>query len=232
MRTWITLLLFLLTPAATMAADALPPCVADMISIEEKTPATEIYADYPAVRDPAIRRIVRDWVQETIHSFKIGVAEIDFEYDWTNMLEIDPVIAGIPGEVLSLKFDIMHYQGGAHPSHYVKTMNFDLATQKDLGLSDIFSDTAKALEIISADARTQLRAALGDFFIEDWSTEGTAPIPENYVFFALGPMGITFYFPHYQVTAYAAGQQHAVVEWNRLTPLLTPKAARWLQANQ
>ncbi|WP_147820465.1 RsiV family protein [Salidesulfovibrio onnuriiensis] len=234
MRTLIsTFILGLVLTASASAAPSLPPCVASVIHIQEDTFEAGIRATYPAVMDARINRTVRTWVQNSLHEFKATIAgSRDNPGHWKYMLDIGPSLSGIKGKLLGIRFQTMYFTGGAHPNHFVTTFNFDLETGEDVRLDGLFTDVPAALEIIAEDTRAQILPNLGDHVDETWFRDGTEPTRENYQFFTCAPEGLTFYFPPYHLAAYVFGQQQATVGWEKLAPLLAPKAARWFPAHQ
>lgn len=224
MRTFVYSIVFVLTLASVpLAAEPLPPSVASVIAINEDTFTAEIKAAYPAVLDARINRTIRTWVQNSLHEFKTTIAENSFNPGhWKYMLDIGTSLSGIPGAVLSVKFQVMYFTGGAHPNHFVTCFNFDQESGKDMLLKELFIDLPAALETIAQAARDQIRPALGDHVDEQWFMDGTAPTAENYRHFTLSPKGMTFYFPPYQMAAYVYGQQQATVGWDRFEKHLSP----------
>ncbi len=107
--------------------------------------------------------------------------------------------------IVSLVFDISDYTGGAHPNAYYRTFTFDLAQEHILTLDDLFADTPNALAVISPIVQQDLLTRLGDMTDPTRIESGTGLVPENYQNFAITPDGLIFFFPPYQVAAYAAG---------------------------
>ncbi len=231
MRTFIsTLILGLVLVTEALAGPLLPAPVAGIIHIQEDTFEAEIRAAYPAVADGRINRTVRTWVQNSLHEFKTTIAgDSGNPGHWKFMLDIGPALSGIPGKILSVKFQVMYFTGGAHPNHFVTTFNFDPATGRDMKLNELFTDLPAALELIAEDARSQIRPDLGNQVDEKWFVDGTAPESENYQHFTFSPEGITFYFPPYQLAAYAFGQHQAMVKWDRLEGFLSPALSKMLK---
>ncbi|RMF78781.1 MAG: DUF3298/DUF4163 domain-containing protein [Chloroflexi bacterium] len=109
--------------------------------------------------------------------------------------------------IVSLKFEIYQYTGGAHGITYFKTFTFDLTQQRLITLDDIFMPQSNPFAIISPLAQKQVQANLGEYAVEDWIAEGTSGNPANYENFVLTTEALVFFFPPYQVAPYVAGPQ-------------------------
>jgi hypothetical protein len=110
-------------------------------------------------------------------------------------------------DITTLVFTISDYTGGAHPNSYYKTFTFDLAGERVLTLDDVFVNTADALTVISPLVQQDLLTQAGDMSDPTWIEQGTGLVPDNYQNFAITPDELIFFFPPYQVAAYAAGPQ-------------------------
>jgi len=123
--------------------------------------------------------------------------------------------------LLSIRFEEMRDTGGAHPNTTYATFVFDLRTQAQLKLADIFTDTPAALAVLSQLAEARLTLAIDGLAFP----EGYAPTPANFSVFVLDGADLVFTFPPYQVASYAQGAQTLRVPLfhPRLAPLLTAK---------
>jgi len=108
-------------------------------------------------------------------------------------------------DIVSLVFTVSDYTGGAHPNSYYQTFTFDLAQERLLTLDDLFVDGVVALSVIFPIVQQDLTERLGDMADASWIEQGTGVVPENYRNFAITPDELIFFFPPYQVAAYAAG---------------------------
>lgn len=111
--------------------------------------------------------------------------------------------------LVSYKFTIYEYTGGAHGNTAFQTFNFDLQNEREILLSDLFDEAG--LTQVSEIAQEQLKETLGDMVDEQWLADGTAPTPENYQNFVFTEDSLVFTFPQYQVAAYAAGPQTVTI---------------------
>ncbi|MDP2849039.1 MAG: DUF3298 domain-containing protein [Humidesulfovibrio sp.] len=123
--------------------------------------------------------------------------------------------------LLSIRFEEMRDTGGAHPNTTYASFVFDLRTQAQLMLADIFTDAPAALGVLSQLATRRMALVLDGLAFP----EGMEPKAENFSIFVLDGAELVFTFPPYQVASYAQGTQTLRVPLfhPRLAPLLTPK---------
>lgn len=190
-----------------------PSTEVDKKEIKEKTKVYDIDVVYPVVKDSGISANIKSFVEEQISGFKSDT-------EWAN----DPELAGAQSNALSISidykstrsqktetyiFDIATYTGGAHGMPYTHTVTFS-STGDTLALDKIFKNTGSALGAISMYAKAELKN-LGEYYVESFVEDGTAPRLENYQNFVVTDSGITFIFDPYQVAPYAAGIQRVEV---------------------
>ena len=147
---------------------------------------------------------------------------------WT--MDIDYELYHFSDSVMTIKFNFDYYTGGAHPNHDFKTFTFDLAGNKEIALEDLFAEGTnpwKAIDVyVEQDLSKHLAEAIGTQLIsEDLAIihSGTGENPDNYRNFALTPDSLIFFFPPYQVAAYAAGPQQVSIPLSQLIALLNPE---------
>jgi hypothetical protein len=136
-------------------------------------------------------------------------------------LHIDYEIFQFSPTMLSLKFTISDYTGGAHGNMYFQTYLFDLAQNRVLTLSDLFQPGADPLATLAPIVQQDLAAQMGDFADTQWIQEGTSSL-DAYVNFVVTPDSLIFFFPPYQVAAYAAGPQTVQIPLSQISGILAP----------
>lgn len=148
-----------------------------------------------------------------------------FSSAWKYELSIDYNVNRFSSEIVSFKFDVYMYTGGAHTIHEIYTKTYNLESEKELILSDLFKEDSEYLDVISNLSYEQLVQSdrLGDLFIEDWVQEGTSPQEENFKNFALNENSIIFFFPTLQVGPWVAGEQYVEFEFTEIESLLNSK---------
>jgi len=112
--------------------------------------------------------------------------------------------------ILSVVLNEHSFEGGAHGATLYTSINYDVNKKLEIKLSDLFKDDQDYLKNISEfcikDLTNQM-TILGsiDMTNDNWIQEGAGPKEENYDIFLVNKDNIVFYFPQYQVAAYAAG---------------------------
>lgn len=132
--------------------------------------------------------------------------------------------------VLSIKFTNDFYTGGAHPNHDFSTFTFNLTQDRQLYLQDLFTEGSNYLQVIAPIVQQDLETHLAEVFgaplsdmDKDIIVQGTGENPDNYQNFALTPDALIFFFPPYQVAAYAAGAQQVSISLTQLSNILKPE---------
>jgi hypothetical protein len=124
-------------------------------------------------------------------------------------------------DLWSFKFDFSFYADtAAHPGSYSITVNYDLASGRELALSDLFLPNSNYLETISAYCIIELGKQP---FFEGPFTDGANPVAENYRNWNISPDGLIITFDTYQVAPYAAGPQSILVPYEQLKSLVAPQ---------
>jgi len=123
-------------------------------------------------------------------------------------------------DIVGLVFGIADYTGGAHPNSYYRTFAFDLAQERVLTLDDLFTDTPSALGVIWPLVQQDLTAQVGEMSDAAWIEGGAGLVPENYQNFAITPDELIFFFPPYQVAAYAAGPHEVHIPLSQISAVL------------
>jgi hypothetical protein len=117
-------------------------------------------------------------------------------------------------DVISIVFSTYSFTGGAHGAEIFTPFNYNIKTQKEIKLSDLFSNQPDYLQKISdyciKDLSEQITKRLednGDWVKQNqsWINEGAGPKEENYSVFLINKDNLVFYFQEYQVVFYAAG---------------------------
>lgn len=135
---------------------------------------------------------------------------VDFEVFW-----FSETIAGI-------KFRIDDYTGGAHGNTYFQTFTFDFRQERVLALEDLFRTGIDPYPTLYPLVRENLVAQLGADAEAAWIDQGTGLDPLNYQHFVITPDGLTFFFPPYQVIAYAWGPLTVTIPLAQIAGILAP----------
>lgn len=182
-------------------------------TITTRTPVLEGSDD---VRVARFNRAVAALVDHEVEGFKDGLADLSPDAPFAGTyLDVNGSLESPPGAVVSIKLYFHGYTGGAHPYHYARTVNYDLATGQVLLLDDLFQPGADYLTAIADFCRAELvRRDVLQF------EEGVTPIPDNYTHWNLTAEGLQITFNEYDVAAYAMGPQIVVVPYELLQALM------------
>lgn len=216
---WMTLCAATLVFTATASAAGLK---VDRKTIEAKSTAYEIKAEYPQTGVKAIDQEIAGWVEGEVATFKKEAAPEQDSAGGAWTLDIGYTVERNDADVLALLFTLSSYTGGAHGSHVFRTWNFLLPEGTRVDLAQVL-DGGKALAKLSgiavADLNKQLLTPDG-MTDADWIKRGAGPDWGNFEDFLLLPDAIKIEFPQYQVAAYAAGPQEVRVPLSALSGLL------------
>jgi hypothetical protein len=120
------------------------------------------------------------------------------------------------GVVSILFFQFIYYAGAAHPNTNFFVMNFDLNTQKEIQLSDLFQPGSAYLAALSSASEKQLSKKDFPLF-----KDGYAPLETNFQNWNLRQDRLILNFEPYQVAAYAVGPQTVEIPLSELKAILS-----------
>ncbi|MCU0497446.1 MAG: DUF3298 and DUF4163 domain-containing protein [Anaerolineae bacterium] len=128
--------------------------------------------------------------------------------------------------IVNLVYTFSTYTGGAHPNSFYRTFTFDLENEREVMLSDLFNTDLETVlvtlvPLIQADLRTQM----GEWAEGAWIEDGTGFDPLSYGNWAIDDTALYFFFPPYQVAAYAAGSFRVAIPLESMSALLAPEFA-------
>lgn len=193
--------------------------------------SAEIKVDYPLelAQNEIVASTIDPFIQQSKDDFLQILSGPFIPAPGPYALDISYEVVRHSDTVVSLVFTTYDFTGGAHGNTAFRTFTFDLAAGTVITLDDLFTDTAQALEVISplaeADIAQQFTDAGAPDFDTDWLHQGTSPDPANYPNFALDATDLVFYFPPYQVAAYAFGTQTVRIPLADLSSVLAPEFA-------
>ena len=188
--------------------------------ITDNTKPFTIEITYPSVAGlDEFNKKAEDLVNNELFEFKkislendTAVKEIDLEsynaYPREYYLNIGYDKGLINENTISVVFNISNFTGGAHGANYFLALNYDVKNEKEIKLADLFSGQTDYLQRISDYCSADLKKQLSDRTEgqdQGWIDEGAGPKEENFSVFLIDQNSITFYFPQYQVAAYAVG---------------------------
>jgi hypothetical protein len=191
------------------------------------TMTVDISLDYPIelANNPLIDSTVQQFFNDQRASFLGVFSDGFYTVSAPLSLQISYTTTPFLDQLLGLKFDIYTYTGGAHPNTIFTTFTFDLVQNRVLTLDDLFVPGSNPLAVIGPLVEQSLQAQLGDMTDASWIHTGTGDNPDNYVDWQLTADALVFYFPPYQVAAYATGPQSVSIPRAQIAGLLQSRFA-------
>lgn len=217
------------TPIPTLTSNPPTEISAQTIEVQiselnetNNEPAYTIKAQVPSLHgsdNPHISNfnsLLNGTITNTVNQFKNDVLAMpsDLPVSGGSFLDARFSVIGQQGDFWSVKFDIStYYAGAAHPGHYSITLNYDLASGREIPLADLFIPGSNYLQTLSDISKAQL--ATRDIAFETFSN-GADPLPENFNRWNISVDGLVITFDVYQVAPYAAGPQLVVIPFSQL----------------
>lgn len=177
----------------------------------EDTPKASIY--YPSFGNEKADKTMRDFAQTMADAYEKDAAECytagDEKPASFDMWELTGLysLEKPDKDIVSVTFNIYSYTGGAHGNIYIHCINYDLKAEKELELSDLFSNQEKALQILSSISIQKLKKELGDEADEEMIQAGASPEMNNFLNLSLNSKGLFVEFQPYQVGPWSIGTQ-------------------------
>jgi len=173
-------------------------------------------------RVQAFNQRLNDIVTKEVDLFRQSFKQLPITpYSNGSSLNITHALISQIGDLWSFKFDFAFYSdGAAHPGLNSSTLNYDLASGRELALEDFFLPNSNYLEAVSKYCIAELSKQP---FFEGPFTEGANPSLENYRNWNITPDGLMITFDTYQVGPGAAGPQSVTVPYAELKSLIDPQ---------
>jgi hypothetical protein len=223
------------TPTASATPTETPVPLSKQVSLaslhaEEsgESPNYTISSETPAILDSedprvqAFNALASGLVEQDINEFKASLKYVPgTPIAAGSFLEIRWERVSPPGDVISLKFNVIGYaDGAAHPYHYSQTLNFDLERGEQISLDQLFLPGTDYLQLIAEYCKAELSSR--DIAFDQFSS-GADPTQENYRSWNITREGLLITFDEYQVAAYAAGPQVVTVPYLNLSAIIDPQ---------
>jgi len=193
---------------------------------EGSSPKYSIDAQVPVLKgsdDPRVNQFNDEMallIQQEIGVFKDNVRELAPVpgSNGSSLTAKYSLLSG-PGNIMSIKFDIMKYiAGAAHPGTHSRTLTYDLEAGVDMSLQGLFISGSNYLQVISDYCLLKLKSTIPDLF-----STGVDPVAANYQSWNITPDGLLITFDEYQVAAYALGPQTVVIPYSDLKTVINPQ---------
>jgi hypothetical protein len=126
--------------------------------------------------------------------------------------------------IVSVKFDLSFFTGGAHPQYAATFSSFNAATGAKIRLDDV---------LVSGYRPRLTRTAENEFRAQHGIKPGMTLRDAGYIFFKngtfalndnfwLGPKGVTFFYNTYEIAPYAMGTTELVLTYRQIRELIHP----------
>jgi len=145
------------------------------------------------------------------------------EADWSLQQEIRVLLA--TSHLLSIESQRNEYVGGAHGSHRIDLMSFDLQTGKPVSLENVLKLGYEAELTSLADVAFRKLHGLqanDDYEAKGFHFDGNQFALNNN--FAFTQAGIRFYFNPYEIAAYAQGPTDLLIPYKDVAHLVKPNS--------
>lgn len=117
----------------------------------------------------------------------------------------------------SVTFTVHQNFGGAHPTTWYRSFNYDLVRQNLITLDDLFGPDGPPLDVIFPIVQRDLELQTG---VPGVVMPGEEMNPANYQNFAITPIDVVFYFDRGSLMAGAAGARTVRVPRSDIPPLV------------
>lgn len=190
---------------------------------EEKNTQFDIMIRYPKFGIVAVDSDISTFIQDTVADFKQRATEYAEDANMAGYyMETNFQTSHYNDNIVSIDFSMAEYTGGAHPTNYRVGKTFNLMTQKQLDISDVFTPSPTLGATLETMVEARLKDTMGTGADVEWIEIG---VTEMYLMYEdiwiVGPQGVTFFFAPYVVSSYADGPQEILLTWNELDGLLT-----------
>lgn len=182
--------------------------------IKDETDTYTINIIYPETNQDFINQDINNFIYKEIANFKQAITlqtnPVEANWQYTLFIRYDTVYN--ERTIVSFKFEIEQFLGGAHPTHLIVAKNYNWFLKRIYTI-----DTA----IPNQETLDKIAKVALDYFQnmpKDWELfpEGLAPKIENYQTFNMTPDSCIFYFQEAQIAPYSAGPQQIEIKWSEI----------------
>lgn len=125
-------------------------------------------------------------------------------------------------KIFSVKMSDLAYAGGAHGSHYIEGLNFDLVNSKLIKFEDLFTVPKELYEdklfnLINDKIKNMIENE-DAYFFDDYENNIKGAFKDN--LFLLTDDGITFIYEEYEISAYAEGTKFIDISYKDIKDII------------
>ena len=203
------------TPSLDPAEDQKPVAIFDSLIDKEIVDENEfliVNIVYPAFDNKKLSDEVKNVVEGKLRQFKKDINFDNFPAEERARIEqfgykytFDAAYKIYQGRgVSTVLLDFSAYTGGAHGSHYLKSINYNKENNR-ITIGDLFKPETNYLSKLSETSRINLKEQHAQN-IDSWAEDGTSPTTDNFSTFYIDSEGmLNIVFQPYQVAPWASG---------------------------
>lgn len=192
------------------------------------TNQASVAAQYPTVQNVAdpnvqtdLNQAIKNKIDAMISSFNSDVKQNALpNFAQKSSLNISYETSLLDNNVASFKITNFEYVAGmAHPSTVINGFNYNLKTNKQIVLTDLFNPGSDFYPALSQICRDDLKNQLTkmDYYNKDMVEQGTDPKkPANFSEFVIGQNSFTIIFNQALVAPYVAGTMEVKIPYSQL----------------
>lgn len=188
---------------------------ADVINKDIKTTADNLVSEFKKqTKDTDFSNLPKEFINAKIANYEIA-------------LQTDKVLS-----ILIINSDM--YAGAAHPNNYNTTLNYNLDSGVEIGITDLFKTGSSFLDDLSKLAIIDLQNQYKKGGLEstgEMIAEGASPKLENFSKFTLSHDSLNIIFDPYQVGPYAAGTRVVRIPYSEIGDKLDPEFKKLTEIN-
>lgn len=178
---------------------------------------------YPETKSKGLNKKINAYINLILKDFADNTKEaVPAGSNWTYELLANYQIFTHSQNIVSVRFETYQFTGGAHGMVSVNVINYDLKTNKEIVLTDVFNSNTKYLAKISTIVIPKLKKKIENPATA-WVDDGAKPTKANYSVYYLTKDQIVFYFSQYQVAPYANGDFEIGINFRDLKSVLNKK---------
>ena len=125
-------------------------------------------------------------------------------------------------DYISIVLYIEQFLGGAHPDHFIHTINYNTINNEIINISNLIDINNNLLTELSVKSLEKLKEnpKFQNKYDKEKLIEGTSPTIDNYKNFALTNKGLNIYFEYYQIAPYYYGYSEVTIPYNEINLML------------
>ena len=205
------------TPEPTLAPPTITAFLVESTALDNRWKVTfkkPVIGGVPDAVASTMNDAITAKVNQLISAFTEGGLPALASGDGPSTLEGDYAIAFNTATIVSLHFTVLtSVTGAAHPSGQPGSITLLVSSGATVGLTDLFSDQAKALSTVASQCKSELTKSLGADLTWDGKASSFDFFSKAWVITSLGP---EFVFAQGDLASQAAGMPSATVPWSAL----------------